>query len=446
MSHKQVVIIGGGFGGLTAAQSLRGANVVLIDRTNHHLFQPLLYQVATSALAPGDIAWPLRTIFRRHPHVRVVMDEVLSIDREARHVRLRGSRPIAFDVLIVAPGSRHSYFGHDAWEESAPGLKTLADAVYLREKMLLAFEEAERRRMATGTGERLTFVIVGGGPTGVELAGSLAEIGRKAMGPDFPNLRLDDLNILLVEGGARVLPGFSPDLSAKAAAALERKGVTIKLNSLVSEIHADGLMIGGEFIRSTHIIWAAGNRASPLLASLGLPQDGSGRIKVQPDLTIPEDPWVFVIGDAAHCADSRGNPLPGIAPVAVQQGRYVARLIREGADPGQRRPFDYTDRGMLATIGRAQAVAQIGLLRLSGLSAWLLWCVVHVFLLIEFRSRVRVMSEWIWYYLTFKPGARIIYMKTRQASEEAERRSRTPRGLTRSTDVISKDNIEKRAM
>ncbi|TKB67689.1 MAG: NAD(P)/FAD-dependent oxidoreductase [Nitrospira sp.] len=445
MSHKQVVIIGGGFGGLTAAQSLRGANVVLIDRTNHHLFQPLLYQVATSALSPGDIAWPLRTIFRRHPHVRVVMDEVVSIDRAARHVRLRNSRPITFDVLIVAPGSRHSYFGHDAWEESAPGLKTLADAVYLREKMLLAFEEAERRRMATGTGERLTFVIVGGGPTGVELAGSLAEIGRKAMGPDFPNLRLDDLNIMLVEGGARVLPGFSPDLSAKAAAVLERKGVTVKLNSLVSEIRADGLMIGGEFIRSTHIVWAAGNRASPLLTSLGLPQDGSGRIKVQPDLTIPEDPWVFVIGDAAHCADPQGSPLPGIAPVAVQQGRYVARLIREGADTGKRRPFVYTDRGMLATIGRAQAVAQIGLLRLSGLSAWLLWCVVHVFLLIEFRSRVRVMSEWIWYYLTFKPGARIIYMKTRQASEEAERRGRAPQGLTRSTDVISKDNIEKRA-
>jgi NADH dehydrogenase len=289
-------------------------------------------------------------------------------------------------------------------------------------------------------------VIVGGGPTGVELAGSLAEIGRKAMGPDFPNLRLDDLNILLVEGGARVLPGFSPDLSAKAAAALERKGVTIKLNSLVSEIRADGLMIGCEFIRSTHIIWAAGNRASPLLASLGLPQDGSGRIKVQPDLTIPEDPWVFVIGDAAHCADPQGNPLPGIAPVAVQQGRYVARLIREGVDTGKRRPFVYTDRGMLATIGRAQAVAQIGLLRLSGLSAWLLWCVVHIFLLIEFRSRVRVMSEWVWYYLTFKPGARIIYMKTRQASEEAERRGRAPRGLTRSTDAISKDTIEKRAM
>ena len=210
MPHKQVVIIGGGFGGLTAAQSLHDADVVLIDRTNHHLFQPLLYQVATSALSPGDIAWPLRTIFRRHPNVRVVMDEVLSIDRAARLIRLRDSRPIAFDVLIVAPGSRHSYFGHDAWEESAPGLKTLADAVYLRERMLLAFEEAERRRMAIGTGERLTFVIVGGGPTGVELAGSLAEIGRKAMGPDFPYLRLNDLAILLVEGGSRVLPGFPP--------------------------------------------------------------------------------------------------------------------------------------------------------------------------------------------------------------------------------------------
>jgi len=266
------------------------------------------------------------------------------------------------------------------------------------------------------------------------------------MGPDFPNLRLNDLAILLVEGRSRVLPEFSPDLSAKAAAALERKGVTVKLNSRVSEIRADGLMIGSEFVRSTHIIWAAGNRASPLLTSLGLPQDGSGRIKVQADLTIPEDPWVFVIGDAAHCADPDGNPLPGIAPVAVQQGRYVARLIREETAPDQRRPFSYADRGMLATIGRAQAVAQFGFLRLSGLSAWLLWCVVHIFLLIEFRSRARVMSEWIWYYLTFKPGAGIIYMKTRQASEEAERRRRAPRGLTRKTDLVPTEKIEKRAM
>ncbi len=330
MPHKQVVIIGGGFGGLTAAQSLRDADVLLIDRTNHHLFQPLLYQVATAALSPGDIAWPLRTIFRRHPHVRVVMDEVLSIDRAARLVRLRVSAPIAFDVLIVAPGSRHSYFGHDAWEQSAPGLKTLADAVYLREKMLLAFEEAERRRIATGTQDRLTFVIVGGGPTGVELAGALAEIGRKAMGPDFPNLRLDDLAILLVEGGSRILPGFSPDLSAKAATALERMGVTIKLNSPVSEIRADGVMIGSEFVRSTNIIWAAGNKASPLLTSLAVPQDGSGRIKVQPDLTIPGDPWIFVIGDAAHCAGPGREP-----PAGISSRRRAARpLCRDAHSRG----------------------------------------------------------------------------------------------------------------
>ena len=437
--QKQVVIIGGGFGGLAAAQSLRDVDVVLIDRTNHHLFQPLLYQVATSALSPGDIAWPLRTIFRRRPHVRVVMDEVLSIDRAARLVRLRLGAPIAFDALIVAPGSRHSYFGHDAWEQSAPGLKTLADAVHLREKMLLAFEEAERRRIATGTRDRLIFVIVGGGPTGVELAGALAEIGRKAMGPDFPNLRLDDLAILLVEGGPRILPGFAPDLSAKAATALERKGVTIKLNSPVSEIQADGLVIGGEFVRSANIIWAAGNKASPLLNSLAAFQDGSGRIKVQQDLTIPGDPWIFVIGDAAHYADPSGNPLPAIAPVAVQQGRYVATLIREETAADQRRPFVYADRGMMATIGRAQAVAQFGFLRLSGLSAWLLWCAVHIFLLIEFRSRVRVMSEWIWYYLTFKPGTRIVYMQTRQASEEEGRYRRTPRSLIRGSESVRKD-------
>ena len=422
MLHKQVVIIGGGFGGLTAAQSLRDVDVWLIDRTNHHLFQPLLYQVATAALSPGDIAWPLRTIFRRHPHVRVVMDEVLSIDRAARLVQLRESAPIAFDVLIVAPGSRHSYFGHDAWEQSAPGIKTLADAVYLREKMLLAFEEAERRRVVAGAGDRLNFVIVGGGPTGVELAGALAELGRKAMGPDFPNLRLDDLAILLAEGGSRILPGFTPDLSAKAATALERKGVTIRLNSPVSEIRADGVVIGSEFIRSTNVIWAAGNMASPLLNSLAVPQDESGRINVQPDLTIPGDPWIFVIGDAAHCADAGGNPLPGVAPVAVQQGRYAAMLIREETAPDQRLPFVYVDWGMLATIGRAQAVAQIGRLHLSGLVAWLLWCLVHIYLLIWFRSRVRVMAEWIWYYLTFKPGARIIYTRERQ-SGEAERTS-----------------------
>ncbi|UVT17632.1 MAG: NAD(P)/FAD-dependent oxidoreductase [Nitrospira sp.] len=409
MARKQVVIIGGGFGGLTAARSMRHADVILIDRTNHHLFQPLLYQVATAALSPGDIAWPLRTVFRSQPNVRVVMDEVLSIDRAARLVYLRESPPIAFDVLVVAPGSRHAYFGHDEWEAFAPGLKTMTDAVQLREKMLLAFEEAERRRAATDKQDRITFVIIGGGPTGVELAGALAEIGRKSMGPDFPTLRLDDLSVMLVEGGSRILPGFDAALSAKAAKALERMGVTIKLNSPVSAIRAEGVTINNEWVPSTNIIWAAGNRASPLLQTLAVPQDAPGRVKVRPDLTISEDPWIFVIGDAAHCVGADGKPLPGLAPVAMQQGSYVADLIDRDVALEQRPPFIYADRGMLATIGRAQAVAQIGPIRASGLLAWLLWCIVHIFFLIGFRNRIRVMLEWVWYYLTFKPGARLLF-------------------------------------
>jgi NADH dehydrogenase len=409
MPDKRVIIIGGGFGGLTAARALHRHEVVLIDRTNHHLFQPLLYQVATAALSPSDIAWPLRTVFRSQRNVRVIMDEVIAIDRAGRSVHLRESPPMSFDALIVAPGSRHAYFGHDEWEPLAPGLKTLADAVRMREKMLLAFEQADRRRAAGSPDEQLTFVIVGGGPTGVELAGALAEIGRKAMGPDFPTLRLQDLRILLVEGGPRILPGFSAHLSAKAEAALSRMGVTVRLNSLVSAVREDGVMIGQEFVPSAGIIWAAGNKASPLLKTLGAAQDGAGRVKVSSDLTIPGEPWIFVLGDAANCTGADGRPLPGLAPVAIQEGRYVAEVIQQDKTPAERRPFQYVDRGMLATIGRAQAVAQIGRLQISGLLAWLLWCIVHIFFLIGVRSRLRVMSEWIWYYITFKPGARLLF-------------------------------------
>ncbi len=409
MAHKRVVIIGGGFGGLAAGRALHNAEVTLIDRTNHHLFQPLLYQVATAALSPGDIAWPLRTLFRPQPNVRVMMDEVVAIDRTMRFVRLRNGIPIAFDMLIVAPGSRHAYFGHDEWEASAPGLKTMSDAVRLRGNILLAFEEAERQRALSGNHHRLTFVIVGGGPTGVELAGALAEIGRKAMGPDFPTLRIEDLSILLVEAGPRILPGFDPILSTRAITSLQRMGVTVRLKSPVTAVTPDGVMIGNEWVPSTHVMWAAGNRASPLLDTLLVPQDSYGRIKVGQDLTIPDDPWIFVIGDAAHCAGHDGIPLPGVAPVAVQQGRYVAHLINRNLAPQQRSPFRYTDRGMLATIGRAQAVVQIGRFHSSGLFAWLFWCFVHIFFLIGFRNRARVLSEWIWFYLTFKPGARVIY-------------------------------------
>jgi NADH:ubiquinone reductase (H+-translocating) len=408
MSRKRVVIIGGGFAGMTAARSLRDVDVVLIDRTNHHVFQPLLYQVATAALSPSDIAWPLRTLFRSQPNVRVVMDDVVSIDQTTRVVRLRDSAPIAFDALIVAPGSRHAYFGHDEWESMAPGLKTMADAIHLRERMLLAFEVAERQRAETGTQNRLTFVIVGGGPTGVELAGSLIEIGRRAMGPDYPHLRLEDLSIVLVEAGSRVLPGFDPTLSAQALTVLERMGVTVKLNNPVSAVRADGVMVGNEWVPSANVIWAAGNKASPLLTTLAVPQDSCGRVKVRLDLTIPDDPWIFVVGDAAHCLDRDGKPLPGIAPVAMKEGQYVATVINGDLQPEQRPPFTYTDRGMLATIGRAQAVAQIGPFRASGLVAWSLWCIVHVFFLIGLRNRIRVMSEWTWYYLTFKPGARLL--------------------------------------
>ena len=425
MPGKRIIIIGGGFGGLSAARALRRHEVVLIDRTNHHLFQPLLYQVATAALSPGDIAWPLRTVLRTQRNVRVVMDEVMSIDRAGRSVRLRESPPMCFDVLIVAPGSRHAYFGHDEWERFAPGLKTLTDAVRMREKMLLAYEEADRRRASDGRNHQLTFVIVGGGPTGVEVAGALAEIGRKAMGPDFPTFKLQDLRILLVEGGPRILPGFSPDLSAKAETALSQMGVTVRLNSLVSAVREDGVMIGEEFVPSVDIIWAAGNKASPLLKTLGAAQDGIGRVKVGSDLTIPGEPWMFVLGDAANCRGEDGNSLPALAPVAIQQGRYVADVIEQDKSPSERRPFVYVDRGMLATIGRAKAVAQIGRLHVSGLLAWLLWCIVHIFFLIGVRSRLRVMSEWIWYYITFKGGARLLFERPERHHHEAATRHQT---------------------
>ena len=409
MTRKRVVIIGGGFGGMAAARLLNDVDVILIDRTNHHVFQPLLYQVATAALSPGNIAWPLRTVFRSQPNVRIVMDDVVSIDRIARVVHLRQSTPIGFDALIVAPGSCHDYFGHDEWEPFAPGLKTMTDAVHLRERILLAFEEADRQRADTGAQNRLNFVIVGGGQTGVELAGSLLEIGRTTMGPDYPHLRLSDLSIILIEAGSRILPGFNPTLSANALAVLEQMGVTVKLNKPVTSVCANGVMLGDEWIASTDVIWAGGTKASPLLNTLGVDQDSHGRVRVQPDLTIPGDPWIFVIGDAAHCRDRNGTPLPGIAPVAISQGRYVATLIHEELSPAHRSPFLYRDYGMAAMLGRAQAVAQIGSFHTSGFVAWSFWCIVHIFFLIGLRNRVRVMSEWAWYYLTFKPGARLLF-------------------------------------
>jgi NADH dehydrogenase len=411
-SHPRVVIIGAGFGGLTAAQALRGApvEVVLVDRTNHHLFQPLLYQVATAALSPGDIASPLRTILRSQSNVRVMMNEVVAIDRQERVVRLP-EEDLEFEYLVVAPGTRHSYFGHDGWETHAPGLKTLADALKIREQILLSFEQAERVLGTPQVRRYLTFCIVGGGPTGVELAGAIAEIASKSILPDFHLLRPEDITHLLLESEDRIMAGFHPDLAVKAQRFLERLGVEVRLNCRVTEVTDRGVYAGEQFIETANVIWAPGNAPSSFLRSLDVPLGRHGHVIVEKDLSIPGDSSIFVIGDAACCVDAHGQPLPALAPVAMQQGAYVGRVIRDRIPAERRHPFQYVDRGTMATIGRAKAVAQIGRFRTAGVFAWLLWSLVHIFFLIGFRNRFRVMSEWIWYYVTFRPGARLIYSK-----------------------------------
>jgi len=417
---QRVVIVGGGFGGLAAARALEGAavQVVLVDRVNHHLFQPLLYQVATAALSPADIAWPLRTLFRGQQNIRITLGEVTKIDRAARCVLLSETAPIPYDRLILAPGARHAYFGHEDWEMHAPGLKTIPDALELRERMLMAFEQAQQAGDAQRASDYLTFVIVGGGPTGVELAGALMEIGRRAMAPDFPVLHRAEFRVILIEGGGRILEAFPPDLSGKAQMALEALGVTVMVNCRVHDVTGHGVLAGAQFIRTANVLWAAGNIASPILRSLDVPLDQTGRVRVERDLSLPGDPWTFVIGDAAHCESPEGRALPGVAPVAMQEGRYVAGLIAHDIRKEHRRFFRYRDRGMLATIGRAKAVARFGPVSSSGLVAWLAWSFIHIFFLIGFRNRFRVMVEWIWYYITFKPGARLIYGKPRGLREE----------------------------
>jgi NADH:ubiquinone reductase (H+-translocating) len=412
---KRVIIIGGGFGGLTAAKNLAKFNleIVIIDKTNHHLFQPLLYQVATAALSPGDIAHPIRSSFSNNKNVRVLLGEVTKIDRQNKMVFFNDSK-IQYDYLIVAVGSRHHYFGNPEWEKFAPGLKTLDDALLIREKILLSLEAAEIIPDENERKKYLSYVIVGGGPTGVELAGAIAEIVNRNLIKDFRNLDPKQTRVYLVEAIPKILAPYPDKLSLRAKEDLEELGVEVILNSKVSEINENGVLVGDRFIETKNIIWAAGNQALPLLKTLGVEQDRAGRVIVNPDLTVNNDPDVFVIGDAAAVKDDKDELLPAIAPVAIQQGKYAAKLIGEDIPKDQRKSFKYKDRGIMATIGKAKAVAVIKGLNLSGLFAWFTWCIIHIFFLISFRNRFRVMAEWIWHYLTNRPGIRLIikYTKT----------------------------------
>ncbi|NJD23151.1 MAG: NAD(P)/FAD-dependent oxidoreductase, partial [Melioribacter sp.] len=410
---KQVVIIGGGFGGLTATKALKNADVeiTLIDKTNHHLFQPLLYQVATAALSPADIAAPIRSILRKQENARVIMGEVTDIDIQKQKVFLHGDE-FDYDYLIVAIGSRHSYFGKDEWEKFAPGLKTMSDALALREKMLLSFEKAERSNNAAEIQKHLTFVIVGGGPTGVELAGAIAEIARHTMMKDFRKIDPAKAKIILVEATNKILGIYDEPLNEKGKILLEELGVTVKLNSKVTAISSSGVQLENEFIETQNVIWAAGNTIPPLIKALGTEQDKVGRVVVEKDCSVKERPEIFVIGDAALCYDKNGKQLPGVCPVAIQQGNFVAKIIAQQIPKEKRGPFKYFDKGNLATIGRARAIMQIGKIKASGLIAWLAWVFIHILYLIGFRNRYKVLAEWIWLYITNRNGIRLITNKT----------------------------------
>ncbi|MFA8342343.1 MAG: NAD(P)/FAD-dependent oxidoreductase [Rhodothermaceae bacterium] len=415
MKRKKVVIIGGGFGGLTAAKSLKKANVdiTLIDKTNHHLFQPLLYQVATAALSPGDISAPIRGILRNQTNVEVVMGEVSRINRDKKTINLKlNNDEIRYDYLVVATGARHSYFGNDEWENYAPGLKTLSDALNLRERILLSFERAERYYDTEPVEKYLTFVVVGAGPTGVEMAGAIAEISKKTMLTDFRKIDPAKTKILLVEGADRVLTPYSPELSEKAKQSLESMGVTILTGKRVTNITDKGVQIDEDFIETPNIIWAAGNKASGLLKELDTGLDNSGRVIVENDCSLQNDENVFVIGDAAHFSRENTPPVPAVAPAAVQQGKYVAKIIAKAIKKEKRKPFVYVDKGNMATIGRNKAILEVGKIGFSGFIAWLAWSFVHILFLIGFRNKYKVMVEWIWYYLSVKHGIRLITNKT----------------------------------
>jgi len=406
MDRQRVVIVGAGFGGLAAAQALARApvDVTLIDRRNHHLFQPLLYQVATAGLSPAEIAAPIRSILRDQKNARVLLDRVVGIDRANRRVSLAGGRPVPYDRLIVATGAQHSYFGRDDWAAFAPGIKTIDDATAVRRRVLLAFEHAETETDPARRQALLTFVVIGGGPTGVEMAGAIAELARRSVSKDFRSITPHCSRIYLIEAAPRVLGAFPEPLSEKARRAIEQLGVTVLTGSPVEAIGDDHVAVANARIPAHTAIWAAGVRASPAAAWLGADADHAGRVLVESDLSIAGFPDIYVIGDTAAFRDESGRLLPGVAPVAKQQGRHVARQISSGRSE----PFRYRDYGNLATIGRHRAVAEIGRVRLSGTLAWLLWCTAHIFFLVGFRNRLVVGASWLWNYLTFERGARLI--------------------------------------
>jgi NADH dehydrogenase len=405
----RIVIVGAGFAGLAVAQGLRRADaeVTLIDRQNHHLFQPLLYQVATAGLSPAEIAWPVRHLLRRQANTRVLMGDVTAVDT-GRKVVMLGARPIAYDFLVLATGATHGYFGHDDWAEHAPGLKTLDDAIAIRRRILLAFERAEMASNPDDCARLLTIAIIGGGPTGVELAGAVAELSRRALARDFRAIDPSRTRVLLIEAGPRLLANFPESLSRYTEAALARLGVEVRLGIAVTDCQADGLRIGSSHVAAGTILWAAGVRASPAAPWLGVEPDRAGRVPVTAGLTAPGHADVYVVGDTAFAQNPDGTVQPGIAPVAKQQGAYVARAILARLAGRAPPPFVYRDRGLLATIGRKAAVISYRGLRLRGWMAWWLWGAAHVYFLVSLRNRVIVVTQWLWSYLVFERGARLI--------------------------------------
>ncbi len=406
-----VVVIGGGFGGLKFLQRARSSKIqfTLIDKQNHHLFQPLLYQVATAVLSPANIAFPIRRMFKNYKNVKVILDEAVDINRDEKTVTISNGDNIKYDQLIVSTGSKHSYFGNEDWSKYSNGLKGINDALQIRERLLRAFEKAENEKNIDKRAKYLNFVVVGGGPTGVEMAGSIAEIAFNNMKEEFRNFKSSDANVYLIEATEKILPMYSDRLSGKAKKYLEDFGVEVRTNEKVVKIENDLVTTDKEDIHTDNVVWAAGNEASPIIEKLNTKTDNEGRAIVDPDCSLKDDGNVFVIGDAANYKDKKNKTLPGIAPVAIQQGKYLAKVIKSKTIKKDRKPFKYNDKGMMATVGRYKAIGKIGSIEVSGFLAWLFWSAIHILYLIGYRSKILVVIEWIFSYLFNKKGTRLIY-------------------------------------